>query len=679
MPRAAPGSWRCPTPRRSAARAPAPKQRYIYADDIAPNLNSGDALFFGHGFNIRYDLIQPPADVDVAMVAPKGPVALALSYAAAIGGGRAGVIETTFTEETETDLFGEQVVLCGGLTSLVQAGFETLVDAGYQPEMAYFECLHEVKLIVDLIYEGGIANMRYSISDTAEYGDYVSGPRVIDAGTKERMKGILADIQDGTFAKRFIADQDAGAPEFLELRKKGEQHPIEATGRELRKLFLGPFTCIAGPNGVGKSNLFDAIAFLGALADHSFNDAIASVRSVPGQRGTQESVLSAAVLSGEENLRLAAEMIIPGSLSDARGRRVTLRDTYLRYEVELGVDTEYRGNRSAPIRLITESLESATRPPASPALAEAVQVPQSRRTYIEPGPQIPLAYEAGSGTMVWDVYDRDPEEYLGPRDDGEFPSIPDHSYFVGELDRTVLSQSRAGTVPGQVAAQLRSWRFLALEPSLIRAADSIDEAGHLADSGAHLPAALNARAEERGAQIYDGLRHALGDLLDLRHLEVIRNGDFLELRAQVGEGPELPARALSDGSLRLLVAARTCALGRLPQTAGARCPGHRHRRRRGGLHRGAGERGAPCPPPRPARSAPLHGGAPAGGTGGVRSGGHQHPLALCRPGGPGGRPGGCPVRGLLAAELGSRGGDDVDLLPPAPRHLARRGPGGAGG
>ncbi|BDA65075.1 AAA family ATPase [Actinomyces capricornis] len=316
---------------------------------------------------------------------------------------------------------------------------------------------------------------------------------------------------------------------------------------------LGPFTCIAGPNGVGKSNLFDAIAFLGALADHSFNDAIASVRSVPGQRGTQESVLSAAVLSGEENLRLAAEMIIPGSLRDARGRRVTLRDTYLRYEVELGVDTEYRGNRSAPIRLITESLESATRPPACPALAEAVQVPQSRRTYIEPGPQIPLAYEAGSGTMVWDVYDRDPEEYLGPRDDGEFPSIPDHSYFVGELDRTALSQARAGTVPGQVAAQLRSWRFLALEPSLIRAADSIDEAGRLADSGAHLPAALNARAEERGAQIYDGLRRALGDLLDLRHLEVIRNGDFLELRAQVGEGPELPARALSDGSLRLLV------------------------------------------------------------------------------------------------------------------------------
>lgn len=320
---------------------------------------------------------------------------------------------------------------------------------------------------------------------------------------------------------------------------------------------LGPFTCIAGPNGVGKSNLFDAIAFLGALADHSFNDAIASVRSVPGQRGTQESVLSAAVLSGEENLRLAAEMIIPGSLRDARGRRVTLRDTYLRYEVELGVDTEYRGNRSAPIRLITESLESATRPPACPALMDAVKVSQSKETYIETDPQIPVSHdEEGEPTAREPgafLYDRGMEASLGPFGDMGFMYNPDEYFFFRDLDRTVLSQSRAGTVPGQVAAQLRSWRFLALEPSLIRAADSIDEAGHLADSGAHLPAALNARAEERGAQIYDGLRRALGDLLDLRHLEVIRNGDFLELRAQVGEGPELPARALSDGSLRLLV------------------------------------------------------------------------------------------------------------------------------
>jgi ketol-acid reductoisomerase len=162
---------------------------------------------------------------------------LAKSYAKAIGGTRAGVIKTTFTEETETDLFGEQSVLCGGMSHLVQAGFETLVEAGYQPEIAYFECLHELKLIVDLMWEGGIAKQRWSISDTAEYGDYVSGPRVIDAGVKERMKGILADIQDGSFAARFIGDQDAGAPEFLALREKEAGHPIEKTGRELRAQF----------------------------------------------------------------------------------------------------------------------------------------------------------------------------------------------------------------------------------------------------------------------------------------------------------------------------------------------------------------------------------------------------------------------------------------------------------
>ena len=244
--------------------APDQHQRHIYAESIEPNLVPGDALFFAHGFNIRFGYIQPPAGVDVCMVAPKGPghlvrreyaegrgvpviVAvekdesghaweLALSYAKAIGGLRAGGIKTTFTEETETDLFGEQAVLCGGASSLVQAGFEVLTEAGYQPEVAYFECLHELKLIVDLMYEGGIAKQRWSVSDTAEFGDYVSGPRVIDASVKERMKEVLADIQSGAFAKRFIDDQDAGAPEFKALRAAAEQHPIEATGRELRGL-----------------------------------------------------------------------------------------------------------------------------------------------------------------------------------------------------------------------------------------------------------------------------------------------------------------------------------------------------------------------------------------------------------------------------------------------------------
>ncbi|MFZ5871461.1 MAG: ketol-acid reductoisomerase, partial [Actinomycetota bacterium] len=229
-------------------------QRHVYAEAIAPNLVDGDALFFGHGFNIRFGYVKPPAGVDVAMVAPKGPghlvrreyvdgrgvpvlVAveqdptgkawpLALSYAKAIGGLRAGGIRTTFTEETETDLFGEQAVLCGGMSKLVQYGFETLTEAGYAPEVAYFECLHELKLIVDLMYEGGIAKQRWSVSDTAEYGDYVSGPRVIDAHVKENMKAVLEDIRNGSFAQRFIDDQDAGAPEFKRLREQEEKHPI---------------------------------------------------------------------------------------------------------------------------------------------------------------------------------------------------------------------------------------------------------------------------------------------------------------------------------------------------------------------------------------------------------------------------------------------------------------------
>jgi ketol-acid reductoisomerase len=244
--------------------APDHIQRKLYAESVEPNLVDGDALFFGHGFNIRFGYIKPPAGVDVAMVAPKGPghlvrreytsgrgvpvlVAvendatgkaweLALAYAKGIGGLRAGGIKTTFTEETETDLFGEQAVLCGGMSELVMKGFEVLTEAGYQPEIAYFECLHELKLIVDLMYEGGIAKQRWSVSDTAEYGDYVSGPRLIDDSVKRRMQEILADVKNGSFAQRFIDDQDAGAPEFKALRAKGEQHPIEATGRDLRKL-----------------------------------------------------------------------------------------------------------------------------------------------------------------------------------------------------------------------------------------------------------------------------------------------------------------------------------------------------------------------------------------------------------------------------------------------------------
>ena len=244
--------------------APDHFQRGIYKESIEPNLKAGAALFFGHGFNIRFGYIKPPTNVDVCMVAPKGPghlvrreyvagrgvpviVAveqdatgnawpLTLSYAKAIGGLRAGGILTTFTEECETDLFGEQAVLCGGASRLVQMGYEVLLEAGYQPEVAYFECLHELKLIVDLMYEGGIAKQRWSVSDTAEYGDYISGPRVLDDRVKDNMRAVLKDVQNGSFAARFIADQDAGAPEFKTLRAKGEQHPIEAVGRDLRAM-----------------------------------------------------------------------------------------------------------------------------------------------------------------------------------------------------------------------------------------------------------------------------------------------------------------------------------------------------------------------------------------------------------------------------------------------------------
>jgi ketol-acid reductoisomerase len=249
--------------------APDTEQQAIYEAAIEPNLKAGDALMFAHGFNIRFGLIKPPGDVDVAMVAPKGPghllrrtfeggggvpsliaVAqnasgkakeLALSYAHALGATRAGVLDTTFDEETETDLFGEQVVLCGGLTSLIMAGYETLVDAGYQPESAYFECLHEVKLIVDLMYEHGISGMRFSVSDTAEYGDLTRGPRVINDAVKAEMKKILSEIRSGEFATEWVAENRAGRPRFNQLREAGREHPIEKVGAELRAMmpFIG--------------------------------------------------------------------------------------------------------------------------------------------------------------------------------------------------------------------------------------------------------------------------------------------------------------------------------------------------------------------------------------------------------------------------------------------------------
>jgi ketol-acid reductoisomerase len=239
-------------------------QARIYREQIEPNLKQGAAVAFAHGFNIHFGQIEPRADLDVIMIAPKGPGHLvrstykegggvpsliavhqnatgrardiALSYASANGGGRAGIIETTFREETETDLFGEQAVLCGGITALIQAGFETLVEAGYAPEMAYFECLHETKLIVDLLYEGGIANMRYSISNTAEYGDFTRGPRVINEQSRKAMQEILKEIQEGEFAKEFILENQAGAPKLKAMRRLAAEHPVEVVGDKLRSM-----------------------------------------------------------------------------------------------------------------------------------------------------------------------------------------------------------------------------------------------------------------------------------------------------------------------------------------------------------------------------------------------------------------------------------------------------------
>jgi ketol-acid reductoisomerase len=244
--------------------APDEHQARLYQEQIQPNLKQGAALAFAHGFNIHFQQIEPRKDLDVIMIAPKGPghlvrstynqgggvpcliavaqdasghaKALALSYASANGGGRAGIIETSFREECETDLFGEQAVLCGGVTALIQAGFETLVEAGYASEMAYFECLHEVKLIVDLIYEGGIANMRYSISNTAEYGDLTRGPRIVNEQTKAEMRKILRDIQTGAFAKEFILENQSGAAQFKALRRLAQEHPIEQVGARLRSM-----------------------------------------------------------------------------------------------------------------------------------------------------------------------------------------------------------------------------------------------------------------------------------------------------------------------------------------------------------------------------------------------------------------------------------------------------------
>ncbi len=243
---------------------PDEKQGKVYKESIAPNLTSGKALLFAHGFNIHYGQIVPPADVDVFMVAPKGPghtvrsqyqegrgvpclIAIhqdatgkakdiALAYAKGIGGARAGVFETTFKEETETDLFGEQAVLCGGTSELVKAGFDTLVEAGYSPEMAYFECLHELKLIVDLMNEGGLEYMRYSISDTAEYGDYSVGKRIITDDTRKEMKKVLSEIQDGTFARNWLLENQVGRPAFTSVRRQEAEHEIEVVGKELRKM-----------------------------------------------------------------------------------------------------------------------------------------------------------------------------------------------------------------------------------------------------------------------------------------------------------------------------------------------------------------------------------------------------------------------------------------------------------
>jgi ketol-acid reductoisomerase len=301
--RAEAAGLRVVTPRQAAAEAslimvlvPDTSQRDLYDADIAPELTSGKALYFAHGFNIRYGLITPPPGVDVALVAPKSPghrvrevftqgggtpglIAVhadasggaradALAYARAIGCTRAGVIETTFAEETETDLFGEQAVLCGGVSALVKAGFDTLVEAGYQPEMAYFECLHELKLIVDLMYQGGLNYMRYSISDTAEYGDYTAGPRVVTDETRAAMRALLAEIRDGRFAHAWVDENKAGRPRFTAMRRTDMDHPIERVGVELRAMMPFLDAKVVRPDGLGGPTAYAAAA-AGATGVHA--------------------------------------------------------------------------------------------------------------------------------------------------------------------------------------------------------------------------------------------------------------------------------------------------------------------------------------------------------------------------------------------------------------------------
>ena len=317
---------------------------------------------------------------------------------------------------------------------------------------------------------------------------------------------------------------------------------------------FGSFTCIAGQNGVGKSNLFDAIQFMSHLASGTFREAIAAVRPAGGQRATQESVLSEAVLAGRENLRLAAEVLLrPGlRLPTGPGESKPLADRYLRYEVELAVDTSYQGARARPIRLVSESLVSCSRPFLGPV--PGAGGPTGHDRYIETMTCSTVFDEDGE-EISWDdfvfLYGQGLE--AASLEAGELPIAPDVQDPARYMDQTVLRAALNGTLPYAVAEEMRSWRFMALEPGLIRAADDKDEEPRLAGSGAHLPALFASQVEEHGNQVYADLRLALTDLLDLRDLRVRPNGDFLELWAQVGDAPDLPARALSDGTLRMLV------------------------------------------------------------------------------------------------------------------------------
>lgn len=316
---------------------------------------------------------------------------------------------------------------------------------------------------------------------------------------------------------------------------------------------FGSFTCVAGQNGVGKSNLFDAVQLMSHLASGTFREAIAAVRPAAGQRATQESVLSEAVLAGEENLRLAAEVLLrPGlRLQAGPGKSKPLNDRYLRYEVELAVDTSYRGTRARPIRLVSERLMSCNSSPHEPVLGDEYSASQD--IYIETETFPSLFDEDGDAAGTEDVVLLYGQGLGEASLKADWVVLADVCAAAKEQGQTLLSVAMNGTLPYAVAEEMRSWRFMALEPSLIRAADDKDEEPRLAGSGAHLAALLASQVEERGEQVYQDLRLALSDLLDLRNLRVRPNGDFLELRAQVGDAPVLPARALSDGTLRMLV------------------------------------------------------------------------------------------------------------------------------